>query len=54
MARKSPWHAAGSAVYHECTNCTEGNNIETGNKISGTGGGRRCSRCSKLISQNNC
>ena len=33
MARKSPWHAAGSAVYHECTNCTEGNNIETGNKI---------------------
>ena len=32
MTKKAPWHADGSDVYHECTNCTEGNNIEPRNK----------------------
>ena len=48
MAKVSSWHADGSDVYHDCTNCTEGNNIEPENRRSGTGGNRRCLTCSGL------
>jgi len=32
MARVSPWHAVNANVYHDNTKCTEGNNIEKGNR----------------------
>lgn len=44
----APWHAEGSAVYHDNNRCTEGNNIEARNKKAGTGGKRKCSRCKEL------
>ena len=44
----APWHAEGSAVYHDNSRCTEGNNIEARNKKAGTGGKRKCSRCKEL------
>ncbi len=54
MARKSPWHADGSDVHHECSNCTEGNNIEPENRRSGTGGKRLCKTCKDLIKNSKC
>ena len=38
-------------VYHTCSNCTEGNNIEKENKVSGTGNLPKCSRCKDLGSK---
>lgn len=35
-------------VHHNDTKCTEGNNIETYNKVSGTGGYPLCSHCARL------
>ena len=54
MAKVAPWHAVGSDVYHDCTNCTEGNNIETRNRRSGTGGKRRCDNCKSLDFSGKC
>jgi len=34
-------------VHHDNNKCTEGNNIETYNKKSGTGGHPLCKRCIK-------
>jgi hypothetical protein len=45
----NPSHSSKSpGVYHVCSRCTEGNNIEPKNKRSGTGGGRMCQRCKEL------
>jgi hypothetical protein len=35
-------------VYHDNNQCTEGNNIETYNRVSGTGGRPRCEHCARL------
>lgn len=35
-------------VYHDNDKCTEGNNIEPENRVSGTGGRPRCHRCRSL------
>lgn len=35
-------------VYHNNTKCTEGNNIETENRRSGTGGKKLCQHCAEL------
>lgn len=45
MAKKTPYHAKNSDVYHTKNKCTEGNNIEKGNRRSGTGGKRKCKNC---------
>ena len=37
-----------SKVYHDNNKCTEGNNIETYNRVLGTGGRRRCEHCARL------
>ena len=43
MAQVSPFHSKKNpGVYHVCSRCTEGNNIEKENKASGTGGGSLC------------
>jgi len=41
-------------VYHTCSNCTEGNNIEKGNRVLGTGGLPKCSRCKELTAKGTC
>jgi hypothetical protein len=38
-------------VYHNNNQCTVGNNIETSNKVSGTGGKRLCSQCKDFNAQ---
>ena len=55
MARVSPFHSSKNpGVSHVCSNCTEGNNIESENKKPGTGGGKMCSPCSALIANKKC
>jgi len=45
-----PYHSVkpGISVYHVCSNCTKGNNIERENRKSGTGGKRKCKSCIDL------
>jgi len=53
--RVEPFHSKKNpGVYHVCTTCTEGNNIERENKVPGTGTGTMCERCKKLISEGKC
>jgi hypothetical protein len=49
----SPFHSKlpATEVYHNNNKCTVGNNIETYNKVSGTGGLRLCSDCRNLNAQ---
>ena len=55
MMRVSPFHSKKNpGVYHVCSNCTEGNNIEKENKVAGTGGGKLCKHCEDLIKENKC
>lgn len=46
--QKSPWHSVKEDVYHDNTECNTGNNIETENYRSGTGGHRLCKECARL------
>jgi competence protein ComGC len=51
MAKVSPFHSklpSDGAVYHNNSKCTEGNNIEKKNRVSGTGGRPLCSHCARL------
>lgn len=50
MAKVSAFHSKkpGTKVYHDDDKCTEGNNIEKENRVSGTGGHPKCSRCKEL------
>lgn len=48
MAKVPAFHAEDSDVYHDNDKCTEGNNIESRNRKSGTGGKRKCSHCARL------
>lgn len=51
----SPFHSKKyPGTYHICSNCTVGNNIEKENKVEGTGEGKVCERCLKLIAENKC
>ena len=51
MAQSSPWHSTKESdrkVHHDNTSCTEGNNIESKYRKSGTDGRPRCNHCDKL------
>lgn len=51
MAKVSPFHSkkpGAPQVYHDNNQCTEGNNIETANKVAGTGGRPKCAHCTRL------
>jgi hypothetical protein len=51
LMKTNPWHSKKETdrkVYHDNTDCTEGNNIEKENRQSGTGGRPRCEHCSQL------
>ena len=55
MAQVAPFHSSKNpGVYHTCSNCTEGNNIERENRKPGTGGGRQCSHCAELQRDRKC
>lgn len=50
MAKVAPFHSkkTGTKVHHDNNSCTEGNNIETVNRKSGTGGLPKCDHCKRL------
>jgi hypothetical protein len=51
MAKVSPFHSVkqyARNVYHDNDRCTEGNNIESYYRRSGTDGRPRCDHCSRL------
>lgn len=51
MAKVAPWHSTkldDPRVHHDDNQCTEGNNIETRNRASGTGGRPKCQHCVRL------
>jgi hypothetical protein len=52
--RRTPWHSKKANVYHVCTNCNTGNNIERENVEQGTGGKRLCDECERLIGKGEC
>ncbi len=47
VAKKTvkPYHSPKGKVHHTNPKCTEGNNIERGNKRPGKGGKRKCKNC---------
>lgn len=51
VMKTHPWHSklpSDRPVHHDETRCTEGNNIEPRNRVSGTGGRPKCQRCSEI------
>jgi len=48
MAKVPAFHARVSSVHHNNDRCTEGNNIETYNRLAGTGGKPLCHHCARL------
>ena len=50
MAKVSPFRSKlpGTGVHHNDNRCTEGNNIETYNRVSGTGNLPLCKTCRDL------
>ena len=55
MARVSPFHSSKNpGVYHVCSKCYDGNNIEKKYKKAGTGGGSMCQTCKRLLSDGKC
>lgn len=53
MPTESPWYSTKpeTKVYHNRTDCTEGNNIEPYNVERGTGGKRLCDHCQRLMQE---
>jgi hypothetical protein len=51
MSKVAPFHSKlkqDRNVYHDESRCTEGNNIEPRNRVAGTGGRPKCSRCREI------
>lgn len=49
MAKVAPFYSRVQRdVYHDNDACTEGNNIEARNRVSGTGGLPQCAHCRRL------
>ena len=51
MAKVAAFHSKRESdpkVYHDNDKCTEGNNIETYNKVSGMGGRPQCNHYARL------
>jgi hypothetical protein len=50
MAKVAAFHSKlpGTTRHHNNNPCTEGNNIEQSNRVSGTGGHPLCSHCARL------
>lgn len=51
MSKVSAWHSKlpnDPRVYHNDTDCNTGNNIETENRVAGTGDRPLCKECAGL------
>lgn len=48
ILKTSPWHSIKQSVHHDNTSCNTGNNIESENRRSGTGGKPKCDECARL------
>jgi hypothetical protein len=48
IGKVAPWHSVKSDVHHNHTECNTGNNIESENRRSGTGGKPLCKECKDL------
>jgi hypothetical protein len=50
MSKVPAFHSSlpGARVHHNDDKCTEGNNIETRNRKSGTGGHPLCDHCKRI------
>ncbi len=48
MPKAAPWHSIKQSVHHNNTSCNTGNNIESENRRSGTGGKPLCQECTDL------
>ena len=50
MAKVAPFHSKlpGTTVHHNNSSCTEGDNIESYNRVAGTGGLPLCNHCARL------
>jgi hypothetical protein len=50
MVKVAPFHSKkpGTTKHHNNNQCTEGNNIESYNKVAGTGGLPLCDHCARL------
>jgi hypothetical protein len=49
--KKAPWHSrllVEPLVYHDESRCTEGDNIESYNRVAGTGGRPKCDHCKRI------
>ncbi len=51
MPKVAPFHSVKSDVHHNNSECNTGNNIETENRRSGTGGKPLCIECKGLNDQ---
>ncbi len=50
MTKVSPFHSKlpSTSVYHDNDMCTDGNTIESRNRVAGTGGHPKCDHCKRL------
>ncbi len=48
MPKHMPWHSAKEPVYHNNTECEEGNKIEPAHRLQGTEGKPLCKECESL------
>lgn len=53
MSKTTAWHSKldegkANGVHHDETTCTLGNNIESYNRATGTGGLPKCSQCRSI------
>jgi hypothetical protein len=51
MSKVAAWHSKRESdpkVYHDENTCTEGNNIETKNRVAGADGRPKCKRCKEI------
>ncbi len=49
MGRVAAYHGKNRDVYHNHSDCWDGNNIEKRNLVKGTGGKKQCSTCANLF-----
>ena len=55
MPKGAPFHSRQNpGVYHVCSKCPEGLKIQLGNRVSGTGDGKLCSKCKELQASGGC
>ncbi len=49
--KTSPWNSKKQGIHHNNTNCNTGNNIQSENYQTGTGGKPLCQECANLNRQ---